>query len=555
MNPPHVAAAHLLLAMMVTGLLLASLPRAASSAPTPAARGQDIVFSKRTSGGAAIYAIGAEGGHPQRLTTVRRVTWKCGCRSGDFDDHPVWSPDGRKIAFTRGSGVYVMNDDGGHAHRIASDPKAEDYDFSWSPNGELAFVRSRPVERGFVEQILVASPDGDGSRSVTPASHRGYGSPVWSPNGQRLAYLATIIRKDIGGAAGLFVTSKAGGKAKLVASAASIASPSWSPDGSRIAFTAQRTRYDAADLRIVQIRNGRVSQLTRTLAYGTNVFGPRWSPDGNRILFTEAKRGQLFPEDGPKVFTIGDDGRDVFQAASNSYALGWSPNGREFLLLEHYVEDRKPLSLSLMRVDGGGKLALAILDRRFDGLAQSPPSWRAQSAAHVALTAIARSAVDVAAVVEGPTAALATRATAEVRRPASGKPTPFERTIELMEALKTHRYSAACDVYDPVFWEMVGFASRDCAKVLRRTFPSGDPVACKIEFGGRIGPRMAVVIFSMALGDTALLCDKAWQGAQSCPRAGAFYLELQQKTPLVDWRGRRVAAPQSRWYVTSIGDV
>jgi Tol biopolymer transport system component len=381
MNRPPRSAALLLMTILTVGPLQASQPRHARSAAALDGRALEIVFARRSPGGSAIYAIGATGGNPRRLTQVRPVSWTCGCRSGDFDDHPAWSPDGGRIAFTRGSGVYVMNDDGGDAYRIASDPKAEDYDFSWSPNGELAFVRSRPVERGFVEQILIGSPNGDHSRSLTPASHRGYGSPVWSPDGHRLAYLATIIREDIGGATGLFVTSKEGGKAKLVASAASIASPSWSPDGSRIAFTAQRTRYDAADLRIVHIRNGRVSQLTRTLAYGTNVFGPRWSPDGNRILFTEAKRGQLFPEDGPKVFTIGGDGRDVFQAASNSYALGWSPNGREILLLEHYVEDGEPLSLSLMRVDGGGKLALAILDRPFDGLTQSPPSWRTQPVA------------------------------------------------------------------------------------------------------------------------------------------------------------------------------
>jgi Tol biopolymer transport system component len=378
MNQPARSAALLLITMLTMGLLHASQPRRARSAATLDGRALDIVFARRARGGNAIYAIGATGGNPRRLTPVRPLGWTCGCRSGDFDDHPVWSPDGRRIAFTRGSGVYVMNDEGGDAHRIASDPQAEDYDFSWSPNGELAFVRSRPGESGFVEQILVASRNGDHFRSVTPASQRGYGSPVWSPDGHRLAYLATIIRQEIGGATGLFVTSKEGIEARLMASAASIASPTWSPDGSRIAFTAQRTRYDAADLWIVQIRTGRVSRLTRTLAYGTNVFGPRWSPDGNTILFTEAKRGQLFPEDGPKVFTIGSDGRDMFQAASNSYALGWSPNGREILLLEHYVEDGEPFSLSLMRVDGGGKLALSTLDRTFDALTQSPPSWRTQ---------------------------------------------------------------------------------------------------------------------------------------------------------------------------------
>jgi Tol biopolymer transport system component len=365
---------------MTIGLLQGSRPRPASSAPTPAAGSPDIVFAKRTSGGAAIYAIGAAGGNLEQLTTIRRVSWECGCRSGDFDDHPVWSPGGRRIAFTRGRGVYVMNADGGGAHRIASASDAEDYDPAWSPDGELAFVRSRPGESGFVEEILIASRDGNHSSDVKPASHRGYRRPVWSPEGDRLAYLATMIRKDIGGSTGLFVASRDGGKARLMASAASIDSPTWSPDGTRIAFTAQRTRYDAADLQIVAIRSGRVSRLTRVLGYGENIFSPQWSPEGERILFTQAKRSQLFPEDGPNVFTVSSDGRGMLRVATNAYALGWSPDGREVLLLDHYVDDGRPLSLSLMRVEGGGKRALAILDRAFDGLTQAPPSWRAQNA-------------------------------------------------------------------------------------------------------------------------------------------------------------------------------
>ena len=160
----------------------------------------------------------------------------------------------------------------------------------------------------------------------------------------------------------------------------------------------------------------------------------------------------------------------------------------------------------------------------------------------------------LAAVAAGAVAALVPQAGAEPR-PAPGAATPVERTVELMEALTSHRYSAACDVYDPLFWEMVGFASRDCERVLRKTFPRSQQVAYKLEFGGRIGPRMAVVIVSMALGDAALTCEIAWQGAQHCPRSSAFYLELTQKTLLVDWRGRGVAAPQSRWYLTSVGDV
>jgi hypothetical protein len=159
----------------------------------------------------------------------------------------------------------------------------------------------------------------------------------------------------------------------------------------------------------------------------------------------------------------------------------------------------------------------------------------------------------VAAVATGTLAVLATPAGAEPR-PAQAAATPVERTVELMEALKAHR-NAACDLYDPLFFELVGFAARDCERVLRKTFPRSERVAYRVDFGGRIGPRLAVVIASMALGGSALACEVAWQGARHCPSASAFYLELTLKTLLVDWRGRRMAAPQSPWYLTSVGDV
>jgi hypothetical protein len=158
-------------------------------------------------------------------------------------------------------------------------------------------------------------------------------------------------------------------------------------------------------------------------------------------------------------------------------------------------------------------------------------------------------------VVAGAVAALATQAGAAPGHLASRTATPVERTVELMEALKGHRYRAACSVYDPVFWEMVGFASPSCPEVLAQTFPRRMRVAYRVEFGGTIGPRMAVVIVSMALDDAARLCDGAWASAQHCPSASTYYLELTHKTLAVDWRRQSVAAPRDQWYVSAVGGV
>jgi hypothetical protein len=161
----------------------------------------------------------------------------------------------------------------------------------------------------------------------------------------------------------------------------------------------------------------------------------------------------------------------------------------------------------------------------------------------------------VAAVTAGAVTALVTQAGAAAGLPTARTATPIERTVELMEALKGHRYKAACWVYDPLFWEMVGFPSPSCAHVLAQTFPRRMRVAYHVEFGGTIGPRMAVVIVSMALDQAAPLCDEAWARAQYCPSASTYFLELTRKTLDVDWRRRKIARPHDLWYVSAVGGV
>ena len=72
-------------------------------------------------------------------TGVRRLT-----SSARDDDHPAWSPNGRRIAFGREGALFVVPAEGGRARRLgrgfgdAADP-------AWSPNGKLvAYDYRRP---------------------------------------------------------------------------------------------------------------------------------------------------------------------------------------------------------------------------------------------------------------------------------------------------------------------------------------------------------------------------------------------------------------------------
>lgn len=131
-------------------------------------RGQ-IVFAHRRRG-SDIYVVDADGGRPRRLT-----------RDGRSRD-PVWSPDGRAIAFTRstrgtyGQGVFVMDASGGRVRQIARGATTP----TWSPDGNaIAYSRGN--------RIVVARQDGSRRRVVTRLTkvNRSIVGMAWQPRRRR----------------------------------------------------------------------------------------------------------------------------------------------------------------------------------------------------------------------------------------------------------------------------------------------------------------------------------------------------------------------------------
>ena len=94
-------------------------------------------------------------------------------------DSPVWSPDGRQLAFvdqaTR-SDIEVVNVDGSGAHVLTSGP-GNSLSPRWSPDGKsIAFERLH----GNSSQVFTVHADGTGERQLT---HEGKnGGPVWRPH-------------------------------------------------------------------------------------------------------------------------------------------------------------------------------------------------------------------------------------------------------------------------------------------------------------------------------------------------------------------------------------
>ena len=179
---------------------------------------------------------------------------------------PVWSPDGSRLLFSNAgvagfpgvgllpSGIRVADANGGGIHKLTQ-PGCRpgklplvgcffDSGATWSPDGRwISFVRrgSIPIH-GHAHPTSIELMAADGSHLHALASCTdvwcALGSPVWSPDGARLAVGPW---KDEG-AQIVVLTLNGGRQVVRTCSGAHCASPeqiAWAPDGSRLGFISE----------------------------------------------------------------------------------------------------------------------------------------------------------------------------------------------------------------------------------------------------------------------------------------------------------------------------
>jgi Tol biopolymer transport system component len=159
------------------GVLLVGAAGPAGGASASAPQGT-LVFASNRTGVFQIYSIRADGRQLGQLT-----------RGKAADTAPRFSPDGRRIVFTRSPKQYmyepwVMNADGSGQRRLTRNGGV-DADPSWSRNGRRIVFESK---RDGAFGIYVMQADGREQRRLTEKGREG-GDPAWSPDGQRIAFV------------------------------------------------------------------------------------------------------------------------------------------------------------------------------------------------------------------------------------------------------------------------------------------------------------------------------------------------------------------------------
>jgi TolB protein len=317
-----------LLAAAVAALAVLGATPAGATFPGPNGR---IAFSDYVSG--QIYAVNPDGGALRQLTHTKPS------RGADF---PSWSPNGKKILFSRfrndlpntdKSRVWIMNADGTNKRKLAGDVNGfRDYTPKFTPDAaQIVFTRCQPDDG--VCAIWKMRADGTHKRALTPYVHGptdeaiDFGLSV-SPDGKRIVF----TRFASGGfAARLFVMCIDGSNPHAVTPPRLEAgAPDWAPSGHRIVFNSNQPR-NGAGLFTMKPDGSEIHRLTPD-RFPHNDALSTYSPQGNHIAFVSDRN---YPDACClDLFAIKADGSDehLINTGLSEHGILWPSWGTAPLL-------------------------------------------------------------------------------------------------------------------------------------------------------------------------------------------------------------------------------
>jgi hypothetical protein len=273
-----------------------------------------------------LWTMNPDGTDPRQLTF-----------GSDDKQTPRWSPDGRRILYSKPGGrddlgqdlgldLFVINADGSGETNLTNSV-GDDVQGRWAPNGQsIVFASTR---RGGDDKFLYVMPvDCDPYPdpcvpgpakfvSLTDPNYSPEANPAWSPDGGQLAAIARIR-----GAPGrIYLGGTAGGGSRFDRADRLIGAEDldWSPLGTHLAFT--WVQPDSNEIYIVPLGDPRGA--TR-LTFSAGNKEPTFSRDGGYIGFTSTR------DQNPEVYRMTSTGADQVNL-TNSPGVDQQPDWQPFV--------------------------------------------------------------------------------------------------------------------------------------------------------------------------------------------------------------------------------
>jgi serine/threonine protein kinase len=192
--------------------------------------------------------------------------------------HPRFSPDGKRIAYTKGVGsssdVWIYELQTGQSKRLTLDSKASDRSAAWSPDGKwVAFSSNRA---GGASNIYRKRADGFGEAVRLTTSDNDQTPTAWSSDGRMLLLMASTVDRGFDLVLlRLDEERQPVGEPEVLVTTASAASHGvFSPDDRYIAYVS------GDDSGAVQLYVRSLDGKARWQVSEESGWGPRWTPSG-----------------------------------------------------------------------------------------------------------------------------------------------------------------------------------------------------------------------------------------------------------------------------------
>jgi Tol biopolymer transport system component/predicted Ser/Thr protein kinase len=208
-----------------------------------------------------------------------------------LDDDPLWSPDGRSIAFRSNRkghfDLYRKSSDGAGAEELLYADNFEKTPGNWSPDGKFLLFRAADPKTGTDIWVLPLSPQQTGTTpkpSLFLQTAFNLDRPRFSPDGRWVAYQSNESQQ-----AEIYVAPFPGRGGKRQISTSGGFLPRWRPDGKEIFYLGPGGRLMAAEMNIKDsmIEVGQVRPLgIPVLINGHYLYDV--SADGQRFLVAAA---------------------------------------------------------------------------------------------------------------------------------------------------------------------------------------------------------------------------------------------------------------------------
>ncbi|HYI97477.1 MAG TPA: winged helix-turn-helix domain-containing protein [Bryobacteraceae bacterium] len=258
----------------------------------------------------------------------------------NFGSSPAWSPDSKKIVF-RSTGIFSVtpNDalgngmstiwevsaEGGSPRQLTQpgNPEGTHGFPAWSPRGDVVVFSN--VSAGRQAGLYRVNPQTGAVRAMLPADKKTFLTPVLSSDGKWIYYTAFSPSRDFGiWRMPLHPTTgeRAGDPVEIARTGSSLPrTPAVSRDGKRLAYTYSNM---TSQLWTVPVKGGPAKPLYREAVFRS--IHPTFSPDGSRISLSAIRFGTK-----ADLWMINADGTDAAPVSTEpepEFEPVWSADGR-----------------------------------------------------------------------------------------------------------------------------------------------------------------------------------------------------------------------------------